>query len=49
MVELHLGSKKVFSQKYYAFDVVKRLRKHSFPFPLWYRLRTDNDFNHWRG
>ncbi|KAF0769627.1 hypothetical protein FWK35_00006854 [Aphis craccivora] len=26
MVELHLGSKKVFPQKYYAFDVVKRLK-----------------------
>ncbi|KAF0757440.1 hypothetical protein FWK35_00038638 [Aphis craccivora] len=24
MIELHMGSKKVFPQKYHAFDVVKR-------------------------
>ncbi|KAF0703509.1 Uncharacterized protein FWK35_00029816 [Aphis craccivora] len=30
MVELHLGSKKVFPQKYHAFDVVKRLENTHF-------------------
>ncbi|KAF0771229.1 hypothetical protein FWK35_00001952 [Aphis craccivora] len=34
MVELHLGSKKVFPQKYHAFYVVKRLENTHFLFHL---------------
>jgi len=30
MVKLHLGSKKVFPQKYHAFDGVKRLENINF-------------------
>ncbi|KAF0749241.1 Uncharacterized protein FWK35_00039140 [Aphis craccivora] len=46
MVELHSGSKKVFLQKYHAFEGVKRLENTHFLSHL-YRLRTVNDFNHW--